>query len=369
MTSPLVRVTVATMLTTFSIVLHAQDTEKRSVVSFGDENLVFLQEAYASRTKPDAEEWKRRVQAKHADLAANLEWLIANNRGEDALRFVVPFAYFLSSANQQKQALEVLTRVLELPSAHVVTSTRARALYDAGLLTFRQRDQAKSRALNEESLQIARQLADNAAAATALIGLSRVALREHDYKSVKAYAQEAADMREKLGNESGRISAMHMVAAASRMEGDDARAQQIYESTLATYHANGDKRAEVGELFNLGYVHLHQSHTAKALELFREALQGYRATNDEAGIAFCLTGFAAVAAVKKEPVRAVQLYGAAAAMLERLAITLDPDDQLDWDRYSELARGQIKTARYSAEYARGKALTSDQAITLALTGH
>lgn len=331
------------------------------------ESIDFLQQAYQSRTKPDAEEWKRRVEAKHADLTAKLDWLIANNRGEDALRFVVPFAYFLSVGNQQKQAIDVFTRVLQLPGARPATALRAQALYDAGLLAFRQRDQARSRALNQESLEIGRQLGDGAATPTALIGLSRVALREHDYKKVKAYAQEAAEIRGKLGNEAGRISAMHMIAAASRMEGADAEAQQIYETTLATYRATGERRRAAGELFNLGYVHLHQNQPAKALERFNEALQEYRATNDEAGIAYCLTGFAALAAIQKQAERAAELYGAAAVILERLGITLDPDDQLDLERYSKVARDQIKNTDYEAAYARGKTLTMDQAVTLALS--
>jgi tetratricopeptide (TPR) repeat protein len=308
------------------------------------------------------------VQAKRPELVANLEWLLANNRGEDALRFVVPFAYFLSAGNQQTQAYEFLTRVLELPAAQAASAIRARALYDAGLLAFRQRDQAKSRALNDESLRVAREIGDETEAATALIGLSRIALRAHEYKTVYALAQEAAEVREKLGDQSGRISAMHMVAAAARMEGNDARAQQIYEATLKNYRAQGEKRRAAGELFNLGYVYLHQNDVTKALEHFRDALQDYRALQDKAGISYCLTGFAAVAAVKKERVRAAQLYGAASAMLERLHITLDPDDQLDWDRYSEAARKQFENGRYEIEYAQGQTLTEDGAIKLAQSG-
>jgi len=353
----------ATVLIVFGVcqagVLAQEQTNVR-------ENLAFLEEAYAGRTKPEAQEWKPRVQAKQADLARDLEWLIANDRGEEALRFVIPYAYFRRSANQPDQAFDALTRVLQLASAQADRSTRARALYDAGVLAFRRNDQARSRTLNDESLAIARRLGDDAAAANALIGLSRIALRDHDYKIVKARAQEAADLRQKLGDGSGRISAMHMVAAAWRMEGSDAKAQELYESTLANYSAHGDKSAVAGEMFNLGYVHLHQNHVARATKLFRDALTEYRAEKDDGGIAYCLTGFAAVAATRRDANRSAELYGAAGAMLERLGIKLDPDDQLDWDRYTELARRRLTAGAYAADYQRGHAMNAEQAIALAL---
>ena len=344
----------------------AEETEGGSIPQTATDNLVFLEKAYAARTKRDAEEWKRQVAAKHAELAASLDWLVAHDRGKEALRFVIPFAHFLSASNEQKQAAAALARVLQLPSAGAATTARAEALYHAGLLAFRQRDHEKSRALNEESLKIARKLNDRAAIATALIGLSRLALRAHDYKLVKSYAQEAGDLRKAISDEAGSISATHMVAAAARMEGDDARAQQIYESTLATYRATGEKRRAAGELFNLGYVQLHQNQEAKARDLFMEALQEYRAIKDESGIGYCLTGFAALAAVQKQSARAAQLYGAAAAILERLGITLDPDDQLDLDRYSKIARDQMSATSYANEYEQGQKLTADQAISRAL---
>ena len=351
-----------------AITAKAQEPEKAPAATVHRVNLQFLQTAYEARTKPDAQEWKSRVHARERDLAASLQALIATDQGAEALQFVVPFAYFLSANNQQNEALNALDAVLRLSSAQAATAIRARALYDAGLLAFRKRDQEKSRALNQESLEIARRIGEPAAAAMALIGLSRVALRAHDFKTVNAYAQEAADIRAKLGNESGRSSAMHMVAAAARMSGDDARAQTIYESTLATYRAAGQTRSAAGELFNLGYVHLHQNHVAKAAELFKEGLEQYRLLNDDAGIAYCLTGFAALASAEKQPLRSAQLYGASAAILERLGITLDPDDQLDVDRYSETARRQLDDARYDAEYSSGRALARDRAIELALSG-
>src|SRR3954447_7443752 len=119
---------VGSLLIFASNALAAEETNKGPDGSGVNEEIVFLEQAYAARTKADAEEWKQRVKTKQASLAATLDRLIASDRGEDALRFAVPFAYFLSIGNQQKEALEILTRVLQLPGAKGATSIRARAL-------------------------------------------------------------------------------------------------------------------------------------------------------------------------------------------------------------------------------------------------
>ena len=328
------------------------------------DDLAFLEKAYAARTAPDAADWKNQVEAKFGQFKASFDALLANNRGEEAVRFAVPFAYFLSSANQQKQALDVLTRALSAPGAQAATSDREHALYNAGLLAFRQGDESKSRQLNEESLNVARKVSDPAGEAAALIGLSRIALRHHEYKTVIADAEKAAELRRGIGDERGSIGAMHMVAAAERMQGNDERAQHIYESTLENFRTAGNESGAIGELYNLGYVHLHQKHLAKAEDLFGDALKAYASSKDDASVAYCLAAFGAVAAVKKDGVRAAHLYGAAAATLDRLGIKLDPDDQLDWDRYTALARRELN-GKFESEFQRGRTLTLEEAIALA----
>lgn len=337
-----------------------------AAVAFGQtpDDLAFLEKAYAARTAPDAADWKDQVVARFGQLTASFDALLANKRGGEALRFAVPFAYFLSSANQQKQALDVLTRALTAPGAQAATSDREHALYNAGVLAFRQGEESKSQELNQESLAVARKLGDPAGEASALIGLSRIALRHHQYKRVIANAEKAAALRRGIGDERGSVGAMHMVAAAERMQGNDERAQRIYETTLENFRAAGNESGVIGELYNLGYVHLHQKHVAKAEELFGGALKAYAAEKDDASVAYCLAAFGAVAAVKKDGVRAAQLYGAASATLDRLGIKLDPDDQLDWDRYTALARRE-SNGKFESEFQRGRTLTLDEAIALA----
>ena len=52
--------------------------------------------------------------------------------------------------------------------------------------------------------------------------------------------------------------------------------------------------------------------------------------------------------------------------MSRLGIVPDPDDQLDLDRYSDLARRQIDGQAFDAARAEGRRLSLDTAIEVAL---
>lgn len=361
---PLVLSCASVVLSCASVLLaQGQDAADRERATA---HVAMLEQAYTERLGSQAAEWRERVRTEEPALLASLDWLIRNGQGVQALRLSVPLAYFRNLQGRSQEARELLTRVLAAPGAAAPTAIRAKALYDAGLIAFRQRDQAGSRSLNEESLSIYRQLQDKPGMATALVGLSRVALRDLDHAAVRAYAEESAALRRDSGDKRGEATALHMLAASARMQGQYGRAAELYEFSLAVNQEAGNQAGVAGELFNLGYVRLRQGQIGNAKKLFSESLAGYRALRDQAGIAYNLGGFAAVAAEEQQPERAARLYGAASAVLDTLKITLDPDDQLEVDHYSAKVRNELGPARFDAATAEGRLMPLEGAITLAL---
>ena len=129
-------------------------------------------------------------------------------------------------------------------------------------------------------------------------------------------------LRRGLGDKRGQATAVHMLAAVARMQGQYSKAAELYQFSLDANREAGYDDSVAGETFNLGYVRLRQGKIAEARKLFTESLQKYRSLQDDAGIAYNLTGFAAIAVEQKQPTRAARLYGAALAILDRLNITL-----------------------------------------------
>jgi hypothetical protein len=203
---------------------------------------------------PQRAEWLERVTAQRSSFERSLDWMIENGRGEEALRFASALTVFWRSFGEIKHARERLTTVLALPSAAAPTAARAKALYDAGVLAFRQNDEAESLARNRESLAIGERIGDKAAIQLALIGLSRVALRQHDYETVRRNAERALGLAQQQDEQEGELRAVHMLAAAARMSDDTVSAAKYYEYTLGAYAAQGDREGVAGELMNLGCV-------------------------------------------------------------------------------------------------------------------
>ena len=318
------------------------------------------------RLGPRGAEWRGRVKSEEPALLNSLEWFSQNAEGDQALRLAVPLAYFWTYDGRAVESRDLLGKVLALPSAAAPTVIRARALYDAGLLAFRQGDQQASRAFNDESLRIYRRLDDKGGMAMALVGLSRVALRDLDYASVRRYAEESAVLRRDLGDKRGQATAMHMLAAVARMQGQYAKAAELYQFSLDANREGGYDDSVAAESFDLGYVRLRQGNIAEARKLFTESLHAYRGLQDDAGIALSLTGFAAIAVEQKQPTRAARLYGAALAILDRLNITFDPDDQLEVDHYTAKLLTLIAPDAFEAASAEGRTTSPERAIALAL---
>ena len=330
------------------------------------QQVAFIEQAYAERLGPQGADWRARIKMNESMLTGAIDWFSRNAEGDQALRVAGPLAYFWTWDGRNGEARALLTDVLALPSAAAPTALRAKALYDLGLLAFRQDAQEISRGFNDESLRIYRRLGDKGGQAMALIGLARISLRDLDYAAVRKYAEESGILERQVGDTRGEAVAVHMLAAVARMQGQYAKAAQLYQFSL---DANRNENNEMGvatEEFNLGCVRVRQQKIEDARKLFTDSLQKYRATEDEAGISFALIGFANVAVEQKQPARAARLYGAALAILDRLNISLDPDDQLELDHYTAKLVTLLPGDAFDAATREGRATSPERAIALAL---
>ena len=357
---------VIAVFTTTLLLVQSALTAQQDLRDRAYEHLAQVEQAIRERQGPQGPMWRERIQSNASDLERSLDWLVAHGDGEAALRFADAMSVFWTAAGELPHARQRLGEALALPGASAPTALRAKALYDAGVLAFRQNDETASRLLNEESLAIGRRLNDSAATATALVGLSRLALRHHDYAAVKRDAGEALRLRQAMGDETGEVSAVHMLAASARMEDDAASAAKFYELTLGIYAKNGSKSGVAGELMNLGFVHVHQHDSAWAVRLFTESVSMYRALGAEDGLAFNISGLAAAAAERHDAETAARLYGALDAEMKKLGIVLDPDDELDYQRYTAMARTQIGPAGFDRLRDEGRKLSVDGALALGL---
>ena len=113
-------------------------------------------------------------------------------------------------------------------------------------------------------------------------------------------------------------------------------------------------------------MRLRQGKIDVARTLFAESLQKYRELDDDAGVAYVLTGFASIAVEQKQALRAARLYASALVILDQFGLSLDPDDQLDVDHYTAKLLTLLPPDAFKAASAEGRTTSSERAIALAL---
>lgn len=315
---------------------------------------------------PDVAQWMDRLEREHDRLHAALWWLIAQGRGADALALVAPVWRLWLTRAEPREGDEWLNAALHAPGAAAPSSDRAKALYGAGVLAFRQGENERSRRLNEESLAVAREVGDQAAAVDALVGLARVALRDGDFVSVRARSEEGMAIARELGERAAQALPLHLLAAVTRMEGNYEGARRLYRESIALGEELGDRRAVALEYINLGCVEVLAGDAGSAEPHLREGLRAVRELRAQELIPSCLIGLAAVAAASGDGSRAARLLGAAEAELEATGTTLDPDDQPMYDATLSRAQAAIDGEAFAAAWSAGRAMTLDEAVAYAL---
>lgn len=206
---------------------------------------------------------------------------------------------------------------------------RARALYGDGVIAFRAGDSDRSRARNQELLDIARATGDMRGECDGLTGMARLALRRGDYPEVVRLAREARKKAAAAGDPQAEAPPLHLEAAGIRLQRryDDAR--RLYLESLELNERLHNESVVAMERHNLGWVELHRGDVDAAEAWFRE--RDANSPRDAYGDAWVQLNWAAVAAARGMVDEAKQRFEAGRAALERLRVRLDPDDQAEFD--------------------------------------
>ncbi len=85
-------------------------------------------------------------------------------------------------------------------------------------------------------------------------------------------------------------------------------------------------------------------------------------------VANLLEAFAFIAVQRGEPERASVLLGAAEQLRLAAAASMLAPEQLEYERWIANARAMLDTAAFDQAWGRGAAMTSEEAVTFAVSG-
>jgi predicted ATPase len=306
----------------------------------------------------EGRDWLETALAGNAAAPAGLRAAALKGAGNLALHQ----GEFAQAALFYEEAL-ALFRALEDPQGI------AGSLTNLGIVTHRQGDDGRAAELFEEAVAVARQRGDVLQIARTLGNLAAVWDRRGDHEREAALYEEVLALFERLGDRKGIAAALDNLGLVAFRQGKYGRATALHEQSLALARDLGDRHGTVVSLISLAAVAERQGDLERATALLQQGLLLGREIGAGDEVADSLERLAWLAVVQGHASRAAYLGGAAESLWETLKVPPARDARVDHDRAVQSMRAALGEEAFDAAWARGRVLSLEQAITLALEGY
>jgi hypothetical protein len=140
----------------------------------------------------------------------------------------------------------------------------------------------------------------------------------------------------------------------------------LLEEGLAIFRELGDQKGIALSLVELGHLAREAGEYARCAAYCRESMVLRHSREDRFGIAQALEEFAGLAGRQRQWERAVRLLGAAQSVAQALGRSLPVAVREEYQRTVDGARSALGEAAFAAAWAKGQALTLEQAVCVAL---
>jgi predicted ATPase len=368
--------------------------------------MVLAEEGNLPLTPSERTNWLALCDADHANLRAALDWLIAHDSAEWALRLGLALYWFWEPREHLVEGRERLEAILKMRGAQAGNKKWAYAAAHAGglaniqgeyetslrlhreaLAIYRelgeqkgivkqlasvgqtkrfQGDYPAAQSSLEECLRVCRQLGDGRETAGALRNLAGVVNAQGDHTRARSLLEEAVSILRELGDWIGVAWSVNHLGDVARDRGDLAEARRLYQEGADTFRRLGERWGMARSSTDLGYLACDEDDPETARSLFEEAVAIFLELEHQRGIAKVLEGFACVAAHQNNPERALRLAGAASSLRQTIGAPLRPAEQAKLDATLEPAWQQGDSAAAKAMWVAGWRMRLDDAIQYAL---
>jgi len=187
-----------------------------------------------------------------------------------------------------------------------------------------------------------------------------------DYARARALLEEAGRIFEEIGDHRGAAWSLNQLGDIAREGGEVAAAREIYQRGLSAFRSTNDCWGIARSLTDIAQLACDEKDPGAAHAAYREALALFVNLGHKRGIARALEGFACSALGQGNPARALAITAAAAHLRQWIGAPLMPVEQSKLDQKLQPAWMSLEGADSKAAYARGWAMSLDNAIKYAL---
>jgi predicted ATPase/class 3 adenylate cyclase len=372
--------------------------------------------ALAEEAEPEVEGaqqalWVERLEEEHDNMRAALSWSLGQSSDAVlALRMGAALGEFWYLRGYFGEGRRWLEEALA-KSSRTPTATRARALQRVSWLAYLQGDldraeEASQEGLGLEGVELFRTAGGDSTAAELQRVLGMVIGNRGERERQTQLLEESLSLSREVGSLRGMASSIFILGAAWRIRGDLQRATQLLGEALTMYKKTGDQALIASVLTHLGFTFLfqgdlerataaseeaaamlreqkHLSYLAYALnnlgwiallrgdserarDLYAESMRSHREVGFKVDAPENLLGLACVAAARGEAERAARLFGASEALPEAMDAPLEPGERALQEPYLAAARSKLDETSWQEAWAKGRAMTLEEAIAYAL---
>jgi tetratricopeptide (TPR) repeat protein len=204
----------------------------------------------------------------------------------------------------------------------------------------------------------------------ALSRLTFVYLFRAEYEQALAVSHEALKIAQEMGSKRFVDVALYGAGEVYVMQERYDQAQQSYEESVSLLQASGNLRAVGQRLGRLANIAAAQGHLEQARELCCQALTIGVECQDHVGLTMALLVAVRLANLGGNFQRAALLLGATEIILDANPIVRTwPQDRRSYSASVAILRQQLGASLFEQQWAKGRALSFEQTVTLALSDH
>lgn len=322
------------------------------------------EEASAELVGHDQSVWLTRLAADYENLRKAMEWALGGGDIGLGLRLVAALGGYWRYKARMLEGQRWLERALEF-AEQAPDSVMGQLYMWAGFNAYAVGDaDSRARRRYERALEIARRLEDHSTVASILISLGLASGEISDLSF--EITEEGLALARRIGDQSEVSHGLNVLGEIHRLQGDYEAAKQVYEEALPITRDIGHRLREAMLLANLGIVAFNlgdpEEADARLSESYRLALE----IGDDFIIAEGLVFAGGVIGASGDPERGVPLLAAGAAQQAAIGSRTQPSDQFECDKLVALIRSQIDDETFDRLWARGEAMSLEEAIDLRL---
>lgn len=324
--------------------------------------LKFLKVAKAnSQQGSDQLIWLSRIEHDYNNLRLALSWGVETKERVDlVMNFGLNIHNYWLTRSYIREARYWLPQILALDESP--SEARANLLRYASDYASAQGDYAQAQLLEEEAMEISRNLGDEAGIYFSMDGMAVLAGMQGNYAKAFELLEQVLAYRRQKDNPSLLASTLNNLAIATRRLGNLDLAKEFYAEAIQINKAIGSSKSLSHSLNGLAEVSAQQGDFVTARRLLQECILLRRQLVDLKGLSFSLNSLATLIEQLGDEYNATKLEGASARLREEIGFSISSASEKENVNLLQRLRDKLGAQQFQVAWADGQTMPLEQII-------